>query len=55
MGEIADDMIEGAICSRCGIYFQEEHGYPVVCKQCWKHATKQERKHLQQATSPELG
>ena len=34
MGEIADDMIDGASCSWCGIYFVKEHGYPVVCKSC---------------------
>lgn len=35
MGEIADDMIDGLSCSLCGIYFVEEHGYPVVCTDCW--------------------
>lgn len=39
MGEIADDMIEGRMCSLCGCYFVDkakdeiyEHDYPVVCK-----------------------
>ena len=36
MGEIADDMIEGACCSLCGEYFEEEHGYPVACEDCWE-------------------
>ena len=36
MGEIADDMINGACCLLCGIYFEKEHGYPVVCKECAK-------------------
>ena len=35
MGEIADDMIDGASCSWCGVYFSEEHGYPVACESCW--------------------
>lgn len=34
MDEIADDMINGLSCSWCGIYFTEEHGHPVVCKEC---------------------
>ena len=36
MGELADDMIEGLSCSWCGIYFEEAHGYPVVCETCWE-------------------
>lgn len=35
MGEIADDYINGACCSECMYYFEEEHGYPVLCKECW--------------------
>ena len=34
MGELADDIIDGACCALCGIYFEEEHGYPVACKCC---------------------
>lgn len=36
MGELADDMIDGASCSWCGVYFSKEHGYPVVCESCAK-------------------
>ena len=36
MGEIAGDIIDGSMCSWCGIYFKEPHGYPVVCKECGK-------------------
>lgn len=35
MGEIADDMACGLCCSECGVYFEEEHGYPVLCNSCW--------------------
>ena len=44
MGEIADDIIDGACCALCGEYFVTkrqgniqgfEHGYPVVCEDCW--------------------
>ena len=38
MGEIADDMISGACCSLCGMYFVEDHGYPVVCPDCYQDA-----------------
>jgi hypothetical protein len=36
MGEIAEDMINGASCALCGCYFEHEHDYPVACKHCWK-------------------
>lgn len=40
MGEIAEDMADGTMCSICGQYFQDlgdnetlyTHGYPVACK-----------------------
>ena len=35
MGEIADDLIEGACCSLCGVYFEDEHGYSVLCEDCF--------------------
>lgn len=34
MGEIAEDIFNGSNCSWCGQYFEEKHGYPVVCKSC---------------------
>ena len=40
MGEIAEDMIDGACCSECGVYFELEHGYPVLCEECWKPGSK---------------
>jgi len=49
MGEIADDMVQGACCSQCGIYFDGEHGYPVLCAGCWNAATPKEREGLQKA------
>jgi hypothetical protein len=56
MGEIADDMCDGTSCQLCGAYFQGKaedelyvHGYPVVCWECWKDLTKQERKEYQRA------
>ena len=37
MGEVADDIVEWLCCSHCGMYFVEEHGYPVLCKDCFKN------------------
>lgn len=43
MGEIADDMINGFMCSNCGTCFEKEHGYPVLCGGCWGTAVKEKR------------
>ena len=43
MGEIANDMINGHACSLCGIYFEDAHGYPVLCDDCYDDATPAER------------
>ena len=53
MGEIADDLINGACCSNCNQYFVSEHGYPVLCKSCWENADKHERQGFQCATAKE--
>lgn len=55
MGDAADDIIEGRTCSTCGEFFEGEHGYPVVCKQCWREMTPRERKQYQRANYPTLG
>ena len=34
MGDISDDIVDGFQCSWCGVCFEQEHGYPVVCKDC---------------------
>lgn len=62
MGEIADDMVCGFQCSGCGVCFENEHGYPVLCGSCYKdwyiddpkgkRTPKEER--LPQATEKEL-
>lgn len=54
MGEIADDMLSGFQCSLCGLFFSGEHGYPVVCNDCWHDMSKYERRHYAQATLPEI-
>lgn len=55
MGEIADDMTDGTICCLCNAVFKhpsEEktsytHGYPVVCRTCFKQLNKDDRKIYQ--------
>lgn len=44
MGEIANDMVQGFCCSDCGVYFEAEHGYPVLCRSCWKQTSPRDRK-----------
>lgn len=56
MGQIADDMINGACCAICGQYFVGvisdiwdegpelfEHGYPVACYECWEEGCGYEK------------
>lgn len=56
MGDVANDMVGGACCSACGIYFKDEHGYPVLCVGCWDDTPANERgEGLQRAIIKELG
>ena len=54
MGELADDMTNGYSCSWCGVYFEKEHGYPVLCEDCFRDAEKEELTGLSKATEKEL-
>ena len=54
MGEIADDMINGLCCGHCGIYFEEEHGHPVLCESCYESETEEERAGIQKAHIKEV-
>lgn len=57
MGEIADAIISGEICELCLTPFVNpkkldqyyEHGYPVVCSNCWNELTEEQKKHHQKA------
>ena len=40
---IVNDIINGACCAICGEYFIEEHGYPVICKDCWTKDSQYEK------------
>ena len=54
MGEIADDMIGGRSCSHCGVYFEKEHGHPVLCHFCYDEETEEEQAGIQRAYLKEL-
>lgn len=56
MGQIADDMVSGFMCSWCGVCFEEEHEYPVVCEGCGRDVTDEELKELglQRAINKEM-
>lgn len=57
MGEISDAIINGEICELCLAPFVNpkkldqyyEHGYPVVCQECWDGLTAQEKKQHQKS------
>ena len=34
MGEIADMMLDGTLCSCCGVYLGTDNGYPTRCPAC---------------------
>lgn len=36
MGQIAEDIVSGFMCSWCGNMFGQEHGHPVACPGCWE-------------------
>ena len=44
MGELAQDKIDGFSCSWCGVYFEEEHGYSVLCDDCWEGELENQRR-----------
>lgn len=46
MGEIADMMLDGTLCERCGEYLGEAVGFPVICAAC----QRDEREGRQEVT-----
>ena len=36
MGDIAEMMLEGTLCERCGEYLGDATGFPRLCKGCEK-------------------
>jgi hypothetical protein len=55
MGEMAEDIIDGFCCELCCCYFEKQHGYPVVCKECWDDLTPEEKRIHQQAVYDLIG
>lgn len=51
---IAEDIIDGWCCQLCGVYFEEKHGYPVVCESCYNELSEEEKKDYQLATHKEF-
>lgn len=49
MGEIADMMIDGLMCSHCGECFDESYDVPVLCPACFDSETEEERAGIQKA------
>lgn len=54
MREATKDTREGAVCSRCGVFFTGRHGHPVLCRSCWKHTEPEDREGLNRATIREM-
>ena len=51
---MADATVDGQMCCHCGIFFEEPHGYPVLCKDCYNSETEEERCGIQRAWLPEM-
>ena len=54
MGEMADMLINGEQCSHCSSMFENGHGYPVLCHECYDTESKEERAGIQRATEEEM-
>jgi len=44
MREMTEDIVGGLSCSWCGVYFEEENGFPVACEDCWNEEKKKHPK-----------
>jgi hypothetical protein len=43
MGDIAEAMLDGTLCSQCGEYLGGDEGFPVVCAGCRREEKRQGR------------
>lgn len=50
MDSAAGDIVNGHCCALCSSYFESEHGYPVVCSDCWRGLDGNQKKVHQLAT-----
>ena len=47
MSDIADMMIEGVLCSQCGVYIEgDEPGHPRLCEDCRVEADRHDARAL---------
>ena len=55
MGEMSDAITEGECCALCGVFFEQGHGFPVLCLACWSAVCYKQRVIYAKATEPEAG
>ena len=59
MQQVTNDVLDGAECSHCSVTFTDKkgravaHGHPVLCKPCWREASRDERRGMQKAKHEE--
>ena len=46
MGDIADMMLDGTMCSSCGEFLGEDTGYPMMCHDCQKDYIKESKAEI---------
>jgi len=44
MGDIADMMLDGTLCERCGEYIGTDNGYATLCPSCEEEEKESEKK-----------
>ncbi len=55
MQQVTNEVLVGAECSHCSCTFADkkgrviDHGHPVLCKPCWREASREERRGMQKA------
>ncbi len=54
MGEAAEDIYLGHCCQDCNTYFVREHGYPVLCRDCYKDYKREHHRKPLTARATEL-
>jgi len=48
MGEVADSLINGEICSWCNKWLEHPTGYPTICTACYKASNKGKKQILRE-------
>lgn len=44
MGDMAEMMIDGTMCSVCGVYIGSDNDFPTMCDDCEKDSRQENRK-----------